>query len=221
MQTTSAAASTADSATATTTRSAGSQHRPGTSRDGALPSPRPLEAAEIIALVRENVRLLAAFARRFEVAGLDADPDERVVRRPADVADYLRPEMANLAQEQLRAVLLDGKNRILGVELIYQGGQNAIHIRLADCFRAAVRAGASAILLVHNHPSGDPEPSPSDIVVTGEAGRAGDLLGIPVLDHVILGRPGFASLRQRGHYAPPDDVRVPREARAVGDAADG
>lgn len=168
-----------------------------------LPCPRPTEAAEIVALARENVRLLAAFARRFEVAALDDDPCNRVVRRPADVADYLRHEMAELAQEQLRAVLLDGKNRIMGVELIYQGGQNAVNIRLADCFREAVRAGASAILLVHNHPSGDPDPSSSDIALTGEAGRAGDLLGIPVLDHVILGRPGFVSLRQQGHYAPP------------------
>ena len=65
-----------------------------------------------------------------------------------------------------------------------------------------MRVGAAAILLVHNHPSGDPDPSPDDIALTGEVARAGDLLGVPVLDHVILGRPGFVSLRQQGHYAP-------------------
>lgn len=159
------------------------------------------------------MRLLAAFARRFEVAVLDTDPEGRIVRHPADVADYLGHEMADLAQEQLRAVLLDCKNRIIGVELIYQGGQNAVNIRLSDCFREAVRVGASAILFVHNHPSGDPTPSPDDIALTGEAGRAGDLLGVPVLDHVILGRPGFVSLRQQGHYDPPAEAR---ERRAAG-----
>lgn len=143
---------------------------------------------------------------------LDADPDDRVVRCPADVADYLGPEMADLAQEQLRAVLLNGKNRILGIELIYQGGLNAVNIRLADCFREAVRAGAAAILLVHNHPSGDPTPSPRDVQFTRAAGRAGELLDIPVLDHVILGRPGFVSLRRQGLYSPPAEPGEPLAA---------
>lgn len=165
-------------------------------RDGPLPH----ETAAILHLARENLRLLAALARRYEVGALDADPDGRVLRHPSDVANYLGPEMAALAQEQLRTVLLDCKNRILGVELIYQGGLNAVNIRLADCFREAVRAGAAAILLVHNHPSGDPAPSPSDVKFTREARWAGELLDIPVLDHVILGRPGFVSLRQQGLY---------------------
>lgn len=177
--------------------------------DALCPGPCPAETGAILHLARENLRLLVALAGRFEVELLEVAPDGRVVRCPADVADYLGPEMAGLAQEQLRAVLLDGKNRILGVQLIYQGGHNAVNIRLADCFREAVRAGAAAILLVHNHPSGDPSPSLNDIAITGEAGRVGDLLGIPVIDHVIVGRPGFVSLRRQGLYPPPAEPGAP------------
>lgn len=213
VQTVSAAASTASSATATTPRSAGKKGRTAARADARRPSHRPPEAAEIVELARENLSLLAGLARNLEVAWLDPVPDGRAFRHPADVVDYLGHEMACLAQEQLRAVLLDGKRRILGVELIYQGGQNAVNIRLADCFRAAARVGASAILLIHNHPSGDPTPSLDDIALTGEAGRAGDLLGLPLLDHTIVGRPGFISLRQQGHYAPRAESR---EWRAAG-----
>ena len=99
--------------------------------------------------------------------------------------------------------LLDTKNRIIGVHLVYQGGLNATVIRLADCFREAVRANAASLILIHNHPSGNPEPSPEDRQLTEEAGRVGDLLGIDLLDHLIIGRPGFVSLRQRGLYTPP------------------
>lgn len=209
MQTTSDDGLTGSSATATTPRSAGTSPPMPALADTGQPGPRAAGAGELLHLARENLRLLVALAARYEVEVRGADPDGREVRSPADLADYLGPEMAGLAQEQLRAVLLDGRNRILGVQLIYQGGQNAVNIRLADCFREAVRAGAAAILLVHNHPSGDPNPSPQDIALTGEAGRVGDLLGIPVIDHVVVGRAGFVSLRRRGLYEPPAGDRDP------------
>lgn len=212
MPTTSVPASTAGSATATTPRSAGMRGRKSTRADARRSGSRPPEAAAIVELARENLLLLGGLARSFGVEWLDPDPDGRAFRHPADVVDYLGNEMTCLAQEQLRAVLLDTKRRILGVELIYQGGQNAVNIRLADCFRAAVRVGAAAILLVHNHPSGDATPSPDDIALTREAGRAGDLLGVPVLDHIVLGRPGFISLRQQGLYTPPDELCERRAA---------
>jgi DNA repair protein RadC len=112
--------------------------------------------------------------------------------------------MADLAQEQLRILLLDIKNRLIGATLVYQGGANAIVIRLADCFREAVRAGAAAIVLAHNHPSHDPTPSEEDVRATREAAQVGDLLGIEVLDHLILGAGprDFVSLRERGFYRP-------------------
>src|SRR5439155_26433517 len=86
---------------------------------------------------------------------------------------------------------------------IYQGGQTAPAVRLADCCRDAVRADAAAMVLVHNHPSGDPGPSDDDVQLTQDAGQAGLLLGIAVLDHVILSREGTSSLRALGLYVPP------------------
>lgn len=164
----------------------------------------PPDAAALIHLVRENLRLLKDLVARYEIEGIVAAGDGLTVHSPADVASYLGPELAGLAQEQLRVVLLDSKNHVVGVHMVYQGGLNATVIRLADCFREAVRAGAAAIIMVHNHPSGDPTPSTEDARLTGEASRAGDLLGIDVLDHVVIGRlgAGYVSLRERGLYAP-------------------
>ena len=160
------------------------------------------DSATLLHLVRENLRLLAELAATSEVALLDATKDGRPIRSPADIAAYLGPELGDLAQEQLRVVCLDTKNRVLATALVYQGGLNATVIRLADCFREAVRLGAAAIVLVHNHPSGDPTPSPEDIHLTAEAGRVGDLLGIDVLDHIVIAGSNHLSLRQQGHYAP-------------------
>lgn len=162
----------------------------------------PPDAAAVLHLIRENLRLLAELVTRYEIGTLDATTDGPSMRSPADLAAYLGPELADLAQEQLRVVLLDTKNRVRGITLVYQGGLNATVVRLADCFREAVRIGAAAVILVHNHPSGDPTPSPEDVRLTTEAGRAGELLGIDVLDHVVIGRPGYASLRERGLYTP-------------------
>src|SRR5471032_2956926 len=146
--------------------------------------------------------MLAELAATSEVALLDATKDGRPIRSPADIAAYLGPELGDLAQEQLRVVCLDTKNRVLATALVYQGGLNATVIRLADCFREAVRLGAAAIVLVHNHPSGDPTPSPEDVRLTADAGQAGDLLGVELLDHVVIGRASHLSLRELGLYSP-------------------
>ena len=168
----------------------------------------PPEAAALLHLVRENLRLLSELVTRYEVGLLQPPAEERSVRCPADVATYLGAELSNLAQEQLGVVLLDTRNRIAGTQLVYQGGLNSTAIRLADCFREAVARGAAAIILVHNHPSGDPTPSPEDVRLTREAGRAGDLLGVELLDHIVVGRQGHVSLRERGLYALPDGGAV-------------
>ena len=162
----------------------------------------PPEAATLLHLVRENLRLLGELARRYEVDGFAPAPDGPTVRKPADLADYLGPELSGLAQEQLRAVLLDTGNRVLATCLVYQGGLNATVVRLADCYREAVARGAAAVILVHNHPSGDPTPSPEDVRLTAEAARAGELLGVELLDHLVIGRSGHVSLRERGLYTP-------------------
>jgi len=164
----------------------------------------PVDGARLTHLARENLALLAELVQRYEVARQTDSRGRLQLLKPADVAGYLGPEMADLAQEQLRVLLLDIKNRLIGAALVYQGGANAIVIRLADCFREAVRVGAAAVVLAHNHPSGDPTPSPEDVRVTREAAQVGDLLGIELLDHIVIssGPGNFVSLRERGFYRP-------------------
>jgi len=98
--------------------------------------------------------LLAALARRCEADRLAPSASGPTFREPADIAAYLGPEMRDLSQEQLRVVLLDRRGRLIDSPLIHQGGQTETAVRLADCFRDAVRSNAAAIVLVHNHPSG-------------------------------------------------------------------
>jgi DNA repair protein RadC len=165
------------------------------------------DEATLVHLLRENSWLLHQLVARRAVDRHAALVEAPIVRGPEEIAAYLGPEMADLAQEQLRVVLLDSRNRVLGVQLVFQGGLNATVIRLADCFREAIRANAAAIVLVHNHPSGDPTPSSDDCCLTGLAGRFGDALGIDVLDHLIIGGNRHTSLRRLGLYTPPRDER--------------
>jgi DNA repair protein RadC len=111
------------------------------------------DEATLVHLLRENSRLLHQLVARHAVDRRAALAETPIVSSPEDLAAYLGPEMAELAQEQLRVVLLDTRNRVLGVQLVFQGGLNATVVRLADCFREAIRANAAAIILVHNHPS--------------------------------------------------------------------
>jgi len=181
----------------------------------------PLQRRTLPALVRtlrENGRLLAALSRRCETDRLAPPSTSPTFREPADIAAYLGPEMVNLPQEQLRVVLLDRRGRLIDTPLIYQGGQTETAVRLADCFRDAVRANAAAMVLVHNHPSGDPGPSDDDVQLTDDAGQAGLLLSIAVLDHVILGRDGTSSLRALGLYVPPGGGGASAPPEALVDA---
>jgi DNA repair protein RadC len=171
-------------------------------RDGRPVSLLPPNAAALLHRVRENLRLRGELVARDEIGRLEASPDGPQVRSPADLVAYLGPELAGLAQGQLRVVRRDTKNRLLGVSLVYQGGLNATMIRLADCFREAVRASAAGVIFCHNHPSGDPSPSPEDVRLTAEAAKVADLLGIELLDHVIVGRQAHVSLRERGLSSP-------------------
>ncbi|OAN48595.1 hypothetical protein A6A03_07425 [Chloroflexus islandicus] len=125
--------------------------------------------------------------------------DERFpIRSPADVAALLMVEMSHLDQEHLRTVLLDTKNRVQQISTIYIGSLNSATIRIGEVFKDAVRRNSAAIIVVHNHPSGEATPSPEDIQVTRQLVAAGRLLDIEVLDHLIIGRGHYVSLRERG-----------------------
>jgi DNA repair protein RadC len=122
----------------------------------------------------------------------------RQIKSPADVADLLLLEMSHLDQEHLRTVLLDTKNRIQAISTVYIGSLNTSMVRVGEIFKEAVRRNSSALIVVHNHPSGDATPSPEDVLVTREIVQAGKLLDTDVLDHLIIGHGVWVSLRERG-----------------------
>jgi len=95
-------------------------------------------------------------------------------------------------------LFLDTRNRILGSEPIYKGSLNQSQVRIGEVFREAVRRNCAAVIVAHNHPSGDPAPSPEDVAVTRDLVAAGKLLGIELIDHLIIGQGRWISLRERG-----------------------
>ena len=120
------------------------------------------------------------------------------VKSPADAANLLMGEMSNLEQEHLRLILLDTKNQVRGMPTVYQGNVNTSLIRVAELFREAIRANCPAMIVAHNHPSGDPTPSPEDILITERIVAAGRLLDVEVLDHLVIGNQRYVSLKERG-----------------------
>ncbi len=126
-----------------------------------------------------------------------ADDDE-VVGSFESVAAWARPRLAPLDHEEVWLLMLDGRNRLVAARRIAQGGIHGCALTPRDVLRPAVRESASAIVLVHNHPSGDPSPSPEDIVMTRAVLRAGEVVAVPLLDHVIVARGGAASLLELG-----------------------
>ena len=127
-----------------------------------------------------------------------ASPQDRPqVRSPGDVANLVMLEMGLLEQEQLRVVLLDTKSAVIRLATVYTGSLNTAVVRVGEIFREAIRANCASLIIVHNHPSGDPTPSPEDVRVTEMIVEAGQLLDIAVLDHLIIGRNRFVSLKER------------------------
>ena len=142
-------------------------------------------------------QLMAALelGRRF----VSLAPQERaVINSPQDLANLLPAEISVLDQEHLRILLLNTRNEVLGIQEIYVGNVNSSVVRAAEVFRPAVQANAPSIIVVHNHPSGDPAPSSQDVDITNELISTGKLLGIELLDHVVLGRGNrFVSMNER------------------------
>lgn len=145
------------------------------------------QAARLLALLELSRRLQAP-----------ASEERLRVTCPADAANLLMPRLRHLAQEELHVILLDTRNNVLDLCSIYRGSLNTSVVRIGEIFRPAIEAPAAAIIVAHNHPSGQVDPSPEDIAITRQIVAAGKLLGIELLDHVIIGNGCFASLKERG-----------------------
>jgi len=124
--------------------------------------------------------------------------EQERIQSPEQAAQLILYEMSALDQEELWVILLNTRNHVLMVETIYRGSLNASQVRVGELFKSAVRRNAASIIVAHNHPSGDPTPSPDDIAVTRAIVEAGKLLDIDVLDHLVIGGGKFISLKQRG-----------------------
>ena len=153
----------------------------------------------LLETLRRNVSILGELAVRYGVETHPPRPaDPPAVYSPDAVRRLLAPEMGYLAQEQLRVLLLDARTRVVGQRVIYQGDIGSITIRPAEVFRPAVIEAVPSIIVVHNHPSKDPEPSPADVAITKKLMEAGKLLGVELLDHVVIGGDKAVSLKERG-----------------------
>jgi DNA repair protein RadC len=147
----------------------------------------PAKAAQLKAAVELGRRLAAA------------TPEERpIIQSPDEAAALLLYEMGALEQEHLRVLLLDTRNRLIRLVEVYRGSLNSSVIRIGEVFRDAVRLNSAALIVAHNHPSGDPTPSPDDVQVTRAIVEAGKLLDIEVLDHLVIGKNRFVSLKSKG-----------------------
>ena len=165
---------------------------------GQVHAPSP-EGQAVLDALRSNQNLLCELAARYEVSLRPEGPETPpTVNRSQDIYDIVGPEMSALAQEQLRVLLLNTSNEVIGLRVIYQGNVNSSAVRAAEVFRPAVVETAPAVVIVHNHPSGNPDPSPNDVTITRKLRQAAELLDIELLDHVIIGGSRHVSLKNRG-----------------------
>jgi DNA repair protein RadC len=147
----------------------------------------PAKAAQIKAAIELGYRLLKE------------NPDlQESISSPTDAADMIRYKMQALNQEELWVILLDTRNRLIHIEEVYKGSLNSSQVRVAELFRAAIVRNAASIILAHNHPSGDPSPSPEDAALTRAVVEIGNKLDIAVLDHLVIGRGTYVSMKERG-----------------------
>jgi DNA repair protein RadC len=134
--------------------------------------------------------------------------DPWLIRTPTDVAEPLVDAMGALDREELRVLLLDTKNVVTAERTVYRGNLAGSSVRVGEVYRDAVRACAAAVIVAHNHPSGDPSPSGEDLRITAELAEAGRLLDIELLDHLIIGRGRWASLRALGALGQPSAATI-------------
>ncbi len=168
---------------------------------GGLDELRRLDAAELARIPGIGPGRAARLAAAFELGQRAATAWPAlpwVIRSPADVGDRLVTEMGWLEREELRVLLLTTKNAVVAVSTVYVGNLAGSSVRVGELFRDAVRRCSAGIVVVHNHPSGDPAPSAEDLRITGEIAAAGTLLDIALLDHLVIGHGRWVSLRALG-----------------------
>ena len=169
--------------------------------NGRLPDLRCAPAHEIASIPgigqQNAARIKAAMELGIRLT-LSTDEERITIHSPADAAALVQHEMGILVQEHLRTILLDTRNRVIVIEEVYHGNLNSAQVRVAEVFREAIRRNAAALIVCHNHPSGVADPSPDDVAVTRAIVQAGKLLDVDVLDHLILTRSRFVSLKERG-----------------------
>ena len=142
-----------------------------------------------------QVKAAIEIGRRIAVAVPESKPR---IQSPEDAASLVLFEMSALAQEHMKVLHLNTRNDVLKISEMYRGSLNTSVVRVGELFREAIQLSAAGIILAHNHPSGDPSPSPEDIAVTTAVIKAGDLLDIDVLDHIVIGSNRFVSMKRRG-----------------------
>ena len=147
----------------------------------------PAKSVQIKAAVELGLRLSSHDKRR-----------SAVMTSPAEVSSYLMGEMRFLEKEHFRAMLLNIKNHLIAIEDISVGSLNSSIVHPREVFKPAIRRSSASIILVHNHPSGDPTPSREDLEVTQRLVEAGKIIGIEVIDHVIIGNGSYVSLKEKG-----------------------
>lgn len=143
----------------------------------------------------EQVRSCFELARRLKQPS--SKNGSRVFKRPDQVAAYLGPIMAKLKKETFRTLLLNTRNQLIRCDLVSLGTLNASLVHPREVFQPAIEVSASSVILAHNHPSGDPEPSSEDVQLTKRLAQVAELVGIEILDHVIVAGTSFVSLRER------------------------
>ena len=143
------------------------------------------KAATIVAAVELGRRLSAKAAQKLEK-----------IEGPEDVAHYASPLLRFEQKEHFLVMLLDVRNRVLAMPTVSIGSLTASVAHPREIFREAIRYSAANMILIHNHPSGDPTPSREDVQITKQMMKAGEIMGIPVLDHVIIAGDGFLSLKE-------------------------
>ena len=124
--------------------------------------------------------------------------EKATIHSPEEAAQLILHDMGVLEQEELWVILLDTRNKLISIENIYRGSLNSSQVRVGELFKNAIRRNSASLIVAHNHPSGDPTPSPDDIAVTRAIVEAGNLLDVDVLDHLVIGSGKFVSMKQRG-----------------------